>query len=140
MDWIVYVIIALFVLVAVPLLGIPALVYRVLLVRTSKEKWGRSMSMPEDEEYAEMYRRGLKWGEEHADKKRDVKIKNGRLSLYGEYFDFGFKKAVIIVPGRMESCLYSYFFGEPYRASGYNVLVIDGRAHGLSDGKINSLG
>lgn len=140
MGWILYVVIALFLIVVVPLLGIPAIVYRVLLVRTSKEKWGRTMSMPDDKEYAEMYRRGLKWGEEHADKKRDVHIKNGRLSLYGEYFDFGFSKAVIIVPGRMESCLYSYFFGEPYRASGYNVLVIDGRAHGLSDGKINSLG
>ena len=140
MGWIVYVIIALALIVLVPLLGIPAIVYRILLVRTSKDKWGRSMSMPDDGEYAEMYRRGLVWGQENAGRKRDVHIVNDRLSLFGEYFDFGYSRAVIIVPGRMESCFYSYFCAEPYKRSGYNVLVIDARAHGLSDGKINSLG
>ena len=60
--------------------------------------------------------------------------------LVGEYFDFGEKKSVIIIAGRMESLLYSYYFAEPYRQLGYNVLVIDNRSHGLSEGKYLSLG
>lgn len=114
--------------------------YRELLVRTSKDKWIRHCSWPEDEEQSEMYVRGEKWAEEHKDVKKDVDVFSEGLHLYGEYFDFGYDRAVIIIPGRMEACGYSYYFSDPYFKSGYNVLVIDNRAHGLSDGKYNSLG
>lgn len=40
----------------------------------------------------------------------------------------------------METCLYGDYFAEPYEKAGYNVLTIDARAHGLSDGHFNSLG
>ncbi|MBQ9414482.1 MAG: hypothetical protein IJU16_05080, partial [Clostridia bacterium] len=80
------------------------------------------------------------WNEQYKAKARPVEIVSDGFHLVGEYFDFGGKKAVIIVPGRTESYLYSYYFAEPYRAAGYNVLVIDNRAHGLSDGKYVSLG
>ena len=114
--------------------------YYELLVRTSKDKWIRHCSWPEDEEQSEMYRRGEKWAEQYAGNKVDVDCYSEKLHLFGEYFDFGADRAVIIIPGRMEACGYSYYFSEPYRAAGYNVLVIDNRAHGLSDGKYNSLG
>ena len=91
-------------------------------MRTSKKKWGRECSIPEDAEYLRMFEEGLDWDKKYSGYKRTVNIKNGRFHLFGEYFDFGSKKAVIIIAGRMESLLYSYFFAEPYRAAGYNVL------------------
>ena len=72
--------------------------------------------------------------------KREVDVYSGKYHLFGEYFDLGFDKAAIIIAGRTESLLYSYYFAEPYRRAGYNVLVIDNRSHGKSDGRLNSLG
>ncbi len=115
-------------------------IYTNLLVRETPEKWGRNCSFPEDEEYVKMYEQGLVWGETHKDRKRPVSVVSDGFHLYGEYFDFGAEKAVIIIPGRTEACPYSYFFAEPYRECGCNVLVIDNRAHGLSEGKYPSLG
>ncbi|MBR4761685.1 MAG: alpha/beta hydrolase [Clostridia bacterium] len=123
-----------------PVLILSSIIYTKLLIRTSKKKWGRECSIPEDEEYLRMFNEGIKWDEKYRDKKIQVDIKNGRFHLFGEYFNFGGDKAVIIIAGRMESLLYSYFFAEAYRAAGYNVLVIDNRAHGLSSGIVNSLG
>ena len=116
------------------------IIYRTLLLRPGKDKWGRAMSMPEDEEYVRLYTQAQAWRDEHADVRKDVETTSGKLHLAGEYYDFGSDKAVIILSGRMESCIYGCHYAEPYRKAGYNVLTIDGRAHGNSDGKINSLG
>ena len=131
---------AVFVFGALPFLILGAVLWSKLLVRTSKKKWGRECSIPDDEEYRRMFDIGIEWDGRYAAYKKPVEIKSGRFRLKGEYFDFGAKRAVIIIAGRMESLLYSYFFAEPYRAAGYNVLVIDNRAHGESDGVISSLG
>lgn len=124
----------------IPTMVMSGVIYTVLLIRTKPEKWDRSCSMPEDEEYLGMFREGLAWDETYRHCKQEVSVVSDGLKLMGEYFDFGAKRAVIIVPGRMESCLYSYYFAEPYRQAGCNVLVIDNRAHGLSEGKVSSLG
>ena len=136
--WIVFA--ALMLLFVLPTLFMSAVIYTVLLVRTKPEKWDRSCSIPEDEEYLRMFDEGLAWDAVYGGCKRPVEITNDGFRRCGEYFDFGFERAVIIIAGRMESCLYSYYFAEPFRAAGYNILVIDNRAHGLSDGKISSLG
>lgn len=115
-------------------------IYRSLLVRETPDKWKRTNSFPDDQEYSDMYATGLRWGEKYADHKQEVSVTSAGLKLVGEYFDFGSNKAVIIIPGRTESCLYSYYFSEPYRLAGCNVLVIDNRAHGLSEGKYPTLG
>lgn len=96
--------------------------------------------MPDDVEYLNMFNEGLDWGKENQEYKHEVSVNSNNLKLYGEYFNFGFDKAVIIIAGRMESCFYSYYFAKPYKEAGYNVLVIDNRAHGFSDGKIACLG
>ena len=114
--------------------------YRTLLVRTDPEKWSRKCSMQDDEEQISMYDQAEEWISLYEDKKTDVDIVNEGFHLFGEYLDFGSDKAVIIIAGRTEGCRYSYYFAEPYRRAGYNVLVIDNRSHGLSDGKYNSLG
>ena len=123
-----------------PVLLLSGVLYTILLVRTKPTKWDRSCSIPDDEEYRRMFDIGIAWEQEHHACKRAVGVTSDGLKLVGEYFDFGEKKAAIIIAGRMESLLYSYYFAEPFRRAGYNVLVIDNRAHGLSEGKISSLG
>ena len=143
MDWWKIVLIAaagaVFLFVIAPNLLIASVVYLVTLVRTKKSKWVRGPAGDEPV-YNEMFRQGQAWREQHLDVKKDVQIQNDGLNLYGEYYDFGNSRAVLILPGRMETCLYDCYFAEPYRAAGYNVLTYDNRAHGLSDGRVNSLG
>ncbi len=113
--------------------------YRILLVRTGPEKWSRECSW-DDEEQREMFRTGEEWGRENEPFHETTTVFSDGLKLVGEYFDFGNKKAVIIIPGRMETCAYSYYFAKPYKEAGYNVLAIDNRAHGLSEGKYDTVG
>ena len=127
-------------LFVLPVLAMSFALYAVLLLRTSKNKWGHTCSFPDDPEYVRMYNAGLEWEKTVTDKKRPVQVKSGRYRLVGEYFDFGAKRAVIIIAGRTESYQYSYYFASAYERDGYNVLVIDNRAHGYSDGHINRLG
>lgn len=118
---------------------VAGVIYRDLLVRTRKDKWARECSW-DDEEQREMFRIGLEWGEKNEEYHTGVTVNSEGFRLVGEYFDFGHKKAVIIIPGRMETCAYSYFFARPYEEMGYNVLAIDNRSHGLSEGKYNTVG
>ena len=139
-GWIWIAVGAILVFFLLPTMLMSGIIYTVLLVRTKPEKWDRSCSIPDDEEYVGMFREGLAWEEKWKEHKQPVSIVSDGLKLVGEYFDFGGKRAVIIVPGRMESLLYSYYFAEPYRQEGCNVLVIDNRSHGLSEGKVSCLG
>ncbi len=136
-----WILLAVFVLgFLVPAFGGSYIIFSVLLVRTKPEKWGHSYSMPGDSEIVSMFDTGVAWREAHVDRLRTVEIVNDGLKLYGEYFDLGSDKTVIILAGRMECCVYSLYFAAPYEKAGYNVLVIDGRAHGLSEGKYNCIG
>ena len=121
-------------------LVVAGVIYSVLLVRTSPKKWPRDVKLPDDEEYKNMYYEGLDWGKFYEDYRREVEVKSGSLRLVGEYFDFGGEKAAIVIAGRTESLQYSYYYAEPYRKAGYNILVIDNRSHGYSDGVVCSLG
>ena len=129
---------ALFMYVALTFM-ISCIIYTKLFVRTSKDKWGRTVSW-KDEELESMFAQGKEWGLKYDQYRKSVEITSEGLHLVGEYFNFGNKRAVIIIPGRSESGTYSYYFSEPYRISGFNVLAIDNRCHGLSDGKYNTLG
>ncbi len=115
------------------------IVYRETLVRKHKDMWGRTVSF-NSERMHNMDREGLAWQREHDAFKKEVHIVNKGLNLYGEYYDLGFDKAVMILSGRTESLRYGYYFARPYSESGFNVLVVDPRAHGLSDGKYNTVG
>ncbi len=115
-------------------------VYSATLFRPDNEKRERKCSFPSDPEQLLMYNRGLEWADKYAAAKREVSVESEGLKLVGEYYDFGADRAVIIIPGRTESITYSYYFAEPYRANGFNVLVFDSRATGFSDGKYYALG
>lgn len=123
----------------IPTLLISNIIYTVLFVRNKKEKWGREVSWDEPEQ-KRMFAEGKEWGDENEKYRKSVGITSDKFKLVGEYFDFGYKKAVIVIPGRMESGTYSYYFSDPYKQAGYNVLAIDNRSHGLSEGRYNTIG
>lgn len=115
------------------------ILFNMHLKRKNKETWGRECKW-DHPLLQKMYDDGVSWAAANESFRKELHIVNDGLNLYGEYFDFGFKRAVIIVPGRTEALRYSYYFAKPYIESGYNVLAIDQRAHGESDGVYNTLG
>ena len=115
-------------------------VYTQTLKRNSKEQWSRETPPNLEPDAAKMYEIGLQWGEKNAPYKRDVHIQRDGYNLYGEYYDFGYKRCVMVLSGRTEGLRYGYYFAIPYANHGCNVLVVDPRAHGLSDGEYNTVG
>ena len=113
--------------------------YNTVLRRKNKKKWSRTPKIKR-EEFAKLYETAYAWGEKYAENKTSVHIVNNGLNLYGEYYDFGNNRCAIIMSGRTEGLRYGYFFAEPYRKAGFNILVIDPRAHGDSDGEFITLG
>ncbi len=104
------------------------------------EGWGRVCSAPDNPEQMAMWNDGIAYMEQFSSKKHDVQITNDGLKLYGEFYDFGKKKTALFLCGRCECALYAYYYAKPYIESGYNVLFIDPRAHGLSDGYLSTVG
>ena len=118
------------------------IVYSKTLKRGPGGHWGRSQcSEPGCIPLETMWTRGLEWkkGEEKYIKELSIKSRDG-LKLVAEWFDYGFDKTVIILPGRRETLVYSYYYAKPYKDAGVNVLVVDQRAHGLSEGKYSTCG
>ncbi len=113
-------------------------VYYSQLVRETKDKWGRECSDTTNEEQVRMYKEGIEWAKDKDFK--EVSIKSEGFNLVGEYLDNGSDTCVIIIPGRTESLLYSYYFSIPYYNNHLNILVIDNRSHGLSEGYYDTLG
>ena len=113
------------------------------LVKSKYTKWGRECSSDEKEQI-EMFESGVKWVNDVLDKglaiKHELHLTSEGLDLVGEYIDTRASKTAVILQGRTESLLYSYYFAKPYFDSDYNILVIDPRGHGLSEGKYNSAG
>lgn len=118
------------------------IVYSKTLMRGKSGTWGREhCSEPGCVPLETMWERGLKWQAKNKTfiKELAIKSKDG-LKLVAEWFDYGFDKTVIILPGRREVLIYSYYYANPYKEAGVNVLVIDQRAHGLSEGKYSTGG
>ena len=146
-PWLIVLIVVLSILLAIFLFGILPFLFvaehirKKQLVRKSKDMWGRACSAPDNKEQVLMYEIGEKWGNENKEYIREVEITSyDGLHLVGQYFDFGNKKCAILHQGRTESLLYTYYFAKPYKEAGFNILVIDPRAHGLSDGKDSTAG
>lgn len=109
------------------------------MVRSDNENWTRELIAESDEEQ-KMYDSCARFESENESFAKEVEIANDGFKLCGRYYDFGFKRACIIVAGRSEALRYSLYFAYPYKKAGFNVLVIDNRSHGFSEGKYNSLG
>lgn len=146
MDWWIYLIIALLIFVVIPvfimLFVVPIPIFDALFARKSKEKWSRNApSDTSNEEMVRMWDIALDFQTSYHKNKEDVHLlTEDGFNLYGEYYDFGGDKTVIIMPGRPETLVYSLFYAESYRKANVNVMVFDPRAHGLSDGKYHGCG
>lgn len=114
-------------------------IYIKTLKRNSKDQWSRD-SVIEDPNQQQMDVLGQAWRAEHAAYKQDVHVVRDGVNLYGEYYDLGYQRCCVLLSGRTESLRYGYFFVKPYADAGWNVMVIDARAHGNSDGEYNTLG
>ena len=115
-------------------------VYNSTLRRTEPDKWGRAPSAPDDPPSMEMDAMGMEWAEANRHAMKEVHTVRDGVNLYGEYYDFGHKRVVMILSGRTESLRYGYYFAIPYAGAGWNILVVDPRAHGKSDGEFNTVG
>ena len=114
-------------------------IYVATLKRKTKEQWGRD-SRGENELQEKMFQIGEAWRKENEKFGVEVHTVRDGLNLYGEYYNQGTDKAVLVLSGRTDTLKYGYFFAKPYWEMGYNVLVIDSRAHGKSDGVYNTIG
>jgi len=108
--------------------------------RNPFKKRVRECTQKKDELQMSMFSEGVAWAQNFKEKNEQLHIVSEGLNLYGEYINFGFDKCAIILQGRSESLLYSYYFADVYAKNGYNILVVDVRSHGLSDGKYQTGG
>lgn len=117
-------------------------VYSKTLMRDKNTNWSREQcSEPGNPALETMWKRGLEWVKDKKSYIKELSItSDDGLKLVGEWFDYGFDKTVIIIPGRRETLVYSYYYAKPYKDSGVNVLAIDQRAHGLSEGTYSTCG
>ena len=109
-------------------------------VRDTPEKFPRACSLPSDKNQMAMYAEGMAFSAQSKAKQTPVSITQDGLHLAGIFMDYGRRDCVIIYPGRAETVNYSYYFAEIYDQSSYNVLLIDPRCFGLSEGKYVSAG
>ena len=118
------------------------IVYSKTLMRGKSGSWSREQcSEPGCIPLETMWNKGLEWKKTQEQYIKDLEIRSKEgFKLAGQWFDYGFDKTVIILPGRRETLVYSYFYANPYKAAGVNVLVIDQRAHGFSEGKYSTCG
>ena len=115
--------------------------YANMFIRDSKEKWARGNSAPENAEHTVMFNAGMKWGEENASYMKEIEMTSfDGLKMKGEYFDFGHDRACLIMAGRAETCKYCYYFADLYQKNNYNIIVVDPRAAGLSEGRYTGAG
>ena len=120
-----------------------AIARRVYLHTLSKKMsggWGRVCSAPDNPEQMQMWNDGIDYMKQFEDKKHEVSIVNDGLKLMAEYYDLGNKKTATFLCGRCECLMYGYYYAKPYIESGYNVLFIDPRGHGLSEGELSTVG
>ena len=115
-------------------------IYTKFFVRTNPNKWKRDSTSGLDPEQKRVYLEGKEYIKKYLDLIEQVDIISDGLHLFGEYLNFNSNKTVIIIPGRNDGIVFSYYFAKPYVDEGFNVLFIDSRAHGLSEGKYISVG
>ncbi|MDD3401806.1 MAG: alpha/beta hydrolase [Hespellia sp.] len=93
------------------------------------------------DEYRMLDIKGLKWKQAHMDIHEKVEItSDDGLKLAGHYFDQGADKTVLVVHGITAWHGSLLFAGSMYYEKGYNVLAVDQRAHGESEGTYRTMG
>ena len=136
-PWVIYGIYAAAFLAVLSILIFLLLVFLIFIktsYRSPLKKRIRECTQKNDDLQMRMFYEGVDWAEKYKDKREQLHIVSDGLNLYGEYTNFGFDKCAVILQGRAESLLYSYYFTDVYAKNGHNILVVDLRSLGLSDG------
>lgn len=115
-------------------------VYLHTLSNKMGEGWGRVCSAPNNPEQVKMWDEGIEFMSQYSKYKKEVSITNDGLKLMGELYDFGHKKTATFLCGRCECLIYAYYYAKPYLESGYNLLFVDPRGHGFSEGHYSTVG
>ena len=146
MDWYWILLIVLTVTVVLPVIGsatiVPPIVFDAVLKRSRPDKWSRDVcSDPKNEGIVYMWNESLRFREKYAENEVELSaVTEDGLHLEALYYDFGSDTAVIILPGRPEPCIYSLYYAFPYAEKKVNVLAMDVRSHGLSEGTYSGCG
>jgi hypothetical protein len=109
-------------------------------VRTTPNKYPRETPSCAEESQVKMFMDGMAFKEQEKDFLSDVEIVSDGLRLTGIYLDYHKSVTVVIIPGRSETSSYSFYYAQLYKNSPFNVLVIDSRATGISEGKFLTAG
>ena len=109
-------------------------------VRKDNSHFQRGCSDKGFDYHLDMFNQGMEIRNKYLNNIKEVEVTSLGINLKGEYYDFGYEKAIIIIPGRMETAYYGAYYVGPLKRGGYNVLCIDPRAHGLSEGDKITLG
>jgi fermentation-respiration switch protein FrsA (DUF1100 family) len=110
-------------------------------VRTTPNKYPRDTPSCAEENQIKMFMSGLAYREQEKAALSEVSIvSDDGLKLVGQYLDYQQKVTVIIIPGRSETSSYSFYFAELYKDQPYNLLLIDSRGTGFSEGKFLTAG
>ncbi len=126
-------------LVMLPL--VPNVLWKFVLTRSRPDKWSREEWKEfKDEEIKAMHQAGNDFRAGHKDKCKEVSIVSEGYHLVGEYYDFGGKGCAIFLGGRCDTLVYTAFYADPYVKAGYNILIVDWRSHGLSEGNLFGAG
>jgi pimeloyl-ACP methyl ester carboxylesterase len=115
--------------------------YQKQWVRQDEKKFERGCSDKSFDYHLDMFNKGMEFHDANLKKISEHQITSvDGLKLVAEYYDFGFDKTIIVLPGRTETCYYGAFYAEAFIKGGYNILCPDPRAHGLSQGTKITLG
>jgi fermentation-respiration switch protein FrsA (DUF1100 family) len=109
-------------------------------VRTTPNKYPRETPSCAEASQVKMFNDGLAFRGQEKDVISPVSITSDGLHLEGLYLDYKAARSVVIIPGRSETSSYSFFYAQLYKNKGYNVLLIDSRATGISEGKFMTAG
>jgi len=115
-------------------------IFNSMTIRKNNDMWADNDYDHSDDELINIYKEADKFEKINRDKLKLVEIEKDGLRLNGEYYDFGYDRVVIIVPGKDETLRYSRYYAYPYKNIGFNVLVINQRCHGDSEGRYCTAG
>ena len=129
------------ILLSILLMGVAAIpIYKIIFTRS--KKWVNDRTVPDydDDVDQAMYNEGYAWLNTQKDVWEEVEIKNDGLMLRAIYLNYKREHTVIVISGRKGTAWFMSYYGQIYENSDYNVLLIDSRGNGFSEGEYLTAG
>ena len=108
--------------------------------RKKKKSMSASKGLVELDEYQKLMEEGEAWLKAQGMERVCIESHDG-LTLAGHYLDIGAKRTIILFHGYRSRAFRDFScVGEYYKGLGYNLLFVDQRAHGASEGTYITFG